>query len=374
MKVGVPQEVKDHEYRVAITPIGVHELTTHGHDVYIEKGAGAGSLIEDGEYEAAGAKILDSADEVWGNAEMVLKVKEPVAEEYHRMHEGLTLFTYLHLAADKPLTQELLQRKVTAIAYETVQLPSGGLPLLYPMSEVAGCLAPQVGAHSLMKAQGGRGVLMGGVGGVANAKVVIIGAGVSGQNAANIALGMGADVTLLDTDLDKLRMSFWRYNNRVHGLASSQLAIRQQVVEADMVIGAVLIPGAAAPKLVSNELVSQMKPGSVLVDIAVDQGGCFQDTHPTTHSDPTYEVHDSIFYCVANMPGAVPNTSTYALTNATMPYAVALADKGWVKACRDDHSLTLGLNTYDGRLTNAPVGAATGIDAVDPDEVLAGAG
>ena len=273
---------------------------------------------------------------------MVLKVKEPVAEEYHRMREGLTLFTYLHLAADKPLTEELLARKVTGIAYETVQLPSGGLPLLYPMSEVAGCLAPQVGAYSLLKAQGGRGVLMGGVGGVANAKVVIIGAGVSGQNAANIALGMGADVTLLDTDLDKLRMSFWRYNNRVHGLASSKLAIEQQVREADMVIGAVLIPGAAAPKLVSNELVSQMKPGSVLVDIAVDQGGCFEDTHATTHADPTYQVHNSTFYCVANMPGAVPNTSTYALTNATLPYAVALADKGWAQACRDDRSLALG--------------------------------
>ena len=223
---------------------------------------------------------------------MVLKVKEPIAEEYERMREGLVLFTYLHLAADKPLTEELVNRKVTGIAYETVQLPSGGLPLLYPMSEVAGCLAPQVGAHALLKAQGGRGVLMGGVGGVANAKVVIIGAGVSGQNAANIALGMGADVTLLDTDLDKLRMSFWRYNNRVHGLASSKLAVEQQVMEADMVIGAVLIPGAAAPKLVSNELVSRMKPGSVLVDIAVDQGGCFEDTHATTHSDPTFQVHE----------------------------------------------------------------------------------
>jgi alanine dehydrogenase len=374
VKVGVPKEVKNHEYRVAITPIGVHELIAHGHDVYVERSAGVGSQIEDSEYESAGAKILDSPDEVWDNAEMVLKVKEPISEEYDRMHEGLTLFTYLHLAADKPLTEELMQRKITAIAYETVQLPSGGLPLLYPMSEVAGCLAPQVGAHALMKAQGGRGVLMGGVGGVANAKVVIIGAGVSGQNAANIALGMGADVTLLDTDLDKLRLSFWRYNNRVHGLASSQLAIRQQVREADMVIGAVLIPGAAAPKLVSNELVSQMKPGSVLVDIAVDQGGCFEDTHATTHSDPTYEVHNSIFYCVANMPGAVPNTSTYALTNATMPYAVALADKGWVRACRNDHSLALGVNTHDGRLTNAPVGEATGIDALDLDEVLAGAG
>jgi alanine dehydrogenase len=370
VKVGVPKEVKNHEYRVAITPIGVHELAEHGHDVAVEKGAGAGSQISDEEYVAAGATIIDSADDVWGSVDMVLKVKEPVAEEYHRLREGLTLFTYLHLAADKPLTDELLGSKVTGIAYETVQLPSGGLPLLYPMSEVAGCLAPQVGAHSLMKAQGGRGVLMGGVGGVANAKVVIIGAGVSGQNAANIALGMGADVTLLDTDLDKLRMSFWRYSNRVHGLASSALAIRQQVMEADLVIGAVLIPGAKAPTLVSNELVSQMKPGSVLVDIAVDQGGCFEDTHPTTHADPTYEVHNSVFYCVANMPGAVPNTSTYALTNATLPYTVALADKGWQQACRDDHSLALGLNTHAGDLTNAPVGDATGISAVSLDSVL----
>jgi alanine dehydrogenase len=371
MKVGVPKEVKNHEYRVALTPVGVHELVQHGHEVVIESGAGGGSQIPDEEYVAAGATMLDSADDVWGSADMVLKVKEPVAEEYGRMREGQTLFTYLHLAADQPLTEELLKRQVTGIAYETVQLPSGGLPLLYPMSEVAGCLAPQVGAYALMKAQGGRGVLMGGVGGVANAKVVIIGAGVSGQNAANIALGMGADVTLLDTDLDKLRMSFWRYNNRVHGLASSKLAIEQQVREADMVIGAVLIPGAKAPKLVSNDLVAQMKPGSVLVDIAVDQGGCFEDTHATTHADPTYTVHNSVFYCVANMPGAVPNTSTYALTNATLPYVVALADKGWQQALRDDRSLALGLNTHAGKLTNAPVGEAHGIDAVSLDEVLA---
>ncbi len=374
MKVGVPKEVKNHEYRVAITPIGVHELASHGHEVFIERGAGVGSSISDEEYVGAGARIVPTAEDAWGTeggVDLVLKVKEPMAEEYPRMREGLTLFTYLHLAADKPLTTELIDRKVTAIAYETVQLPSGGLPLLYPMSEVAGCLAPQVGAYSLMKAQGGRGVLMGGVGGVANAKVVIIGAGVSGQNAANIALGMGADVTLLDTDLDKLRMSFWRYNNRVHGIASSRLAIEQQVMEADMVIGAVLIPGAAAPKLVSNELVSRMKPGSVLVDIAVDQGGCFEDTHATTHADPTYPVHGSIFYCVANMPGAVPNTSTYALTNATMPYAVALADKGWQQACREDHSLALGLNTHAGQLTNTPVGQAVGIEAVSLEDAIA---
>jgi alanine dehydrogenase len=370
MKVGVPKEVKNHEYRVALTPIGVHELTQHGHEVYVEKTAGAGSQIPDEEYVAAGATMLDGPDDVWGTADMVLKVKEPVSEEYDRMKEGQTLFTYLHLAADKALTDELMARKVTAIAYETVQLPSGALPLLYPMSEVAGCLAPQVGAHSLMKAEGGRGVLLGGVGGVANAKVVVIGAGVAGQNAANIALGMGADVTLLDTDLDKLRMSFWRYNNRVHGLASSQLTIQQQVTEADLVIGAVLIPGAKAPKLVSNELVSQMKPGSVLVDIAVDQGGCFEDTHATTHADPTYTVHNSVFYCVANMPGAVPNTSTYALTNATLPYAVALANKGWQRALREDHSLSLGLNTYAGDLTNGPVAEAHGLQSVSLEEAL----
>jgi alanine dehydrogenase len=371
VRIGVPKEVKNHEYRVAITPIGVHELVAHGHEVFVEKSAGAGSQVDDDAYVAAGGTILDSVDDVWGQAEMVLKVKEPVAEEYHRMREDQVLFTYLHLAADRELTDELVKRKVTAIAYETVQLPSGSLPLLYPMSEVAGCLAPQVGAHALLKAQGGRGVLLGGVGGVANAKVVVIGAGVSGQNAANIALGMGAEVTLLDTDLDKLRMSFWRYNNKVHGLASSQLAIRQHVLEADLVIGAVLIPGAKAPKLVSNELVSEMKPGSVLVDIAVDQGGCFEDTHATTHDDPTYTVHNSVFYCVANMPGAVPNTSTYALTNATLPYSVALANKGWQQACRDDHSLALGLNTYQGRLTNAPVAEAHGLDSVPLDSVLA---
>jgi alanine dehydrogenase len=370
MRVGVPSEVKNNEYRVAITPIGVHELVAHGHEVIVQSGAGLGSQIPDAEYAAAGARLLDSADDVWAEAELVLKVKEPIASEYHRLREGLVLFTYLHLAADRELTEELIKRKVTAIAYETVQLPSGGLPLLYPMSEVAGCLAPQVGAHALMSPEGGRGVLLGGVGGVAQAKVVVLGAGVSGQNAANIALGMGADVTLLDTDLDKLRMSFWRYNNRVHGLASSKLAIEQQVLEADLVIGAVLIPGARAPKLISNDLVSRMKKGSVLVDIAIDQGGCFEDSHPTTHADPTYRVHDSVFYCVANMPGAVPNTSTYALTNVTLPYAVALAAKGWRQACVDDHALALGLNTHAGELVYAPVGEAHQLPSTPLVEVL----
>ncbi|MDP3969203.1 MAG: alanine dehydrogenase [Nocardioides sp.] len=370
MRIGVPREVKNHEYRVAITPVGVHELVQHGHEVVVEKDAGAGSHVPDDEYVAAGARVLDDVEDVWGSADLILKVKEPVAEEYHRLREDQVLFTYLHLAADETLTDELLDRRVTAIAYETVQLPSGSLPLLYPMSEVAGCLAPQVGAHSLMRAEGGRGVLLGGVGGVANAKVVVIGAGVAGQNAANIALGMGADVTLLDTDLDKLRLSFWRYNNRVHGLASSALAIQQQVTEADLVIGAVLVPGAKAPRLVSNDLVAQMKPGSVLVDIAVDQGGCFEDTRPTTHADPTFPVHESVFYCVANMPGAVPNTSTYALTNATLPYVVAVAEKGWKSALRADHSLALGLNTHAGRLTHDAVAAAHGRDATPLDEVL----
>ena len=371
MRIGVPKEIKNHEYRVAITPVGVHELVSHGHQVVVEQGAGVGSSITDDEYVAAGATIEPRAEDVWGGAEMVLKVKEPIASEYPLLRDDLTLFTYLHLAADRPLTEALVESRTTGIAYETVQLTNGSLPLLYPMSEVAGCLAPQVGAHSLLKAQGGRGVLLGGVGGVANAKVVIIGAGVSGQNAANIALGMGADVTLLDTDLDKLRMSFWRYSNQVHGLASSRLTLEDQVRSADLVIGAVLIPGAAAPKLVSNELVSQMKPGSVLVDIAVDQGGCFEDTRPTTHADPTYQVHQSTFYCVANMPGAVPHTSTYALTNATLPYTVALANKGWRRALGDDPALALGLNTHAGSVTNAPVAEAHGLASIPLADALA---
>ena len=371
VKVGVPSEVKNHEYRVAITPVGVHELRRNGHEVLIQKGAGLGSSITDDDYRAQGAQIIDSADDVWGEADMVLKVKEPVATEYHRMREGLTLFTYLHLAADQPLTDELVSRKVTAIAYETVQLPSGLLPLLYPMSEVAGCLAPQVGAHSMMKAQGGRGVLMGGVGGVANAKVVVLGAGVAGQNAANIALGMGAEVTLLDTDLDKLRMSFWRYDNRVRQIASSSLSVRQEVLAADMVIGTVLIPGAKAPKLVTDDMVAQMKPGSVLVDVAIDQGGCFEGSRPTTHADPTFTVHNSIYYCVANMPGAVPNTSTWALTNATLPYAVRLANQGWRTALTESPALALGLNTHAGQVTCQGVADAFGMPCTPVAEALA---
>ena len=370
-RIAVPTEVKNNEFRVAITPVGVNELVRAGHEVFVQAGAGLGSSLSDDDFVAQGARIVDGADATWAAGDIVLKVKEPVASEYHRLRSDLTLFTYLHLAADQAGTEALLNAGTTAIAYETVQLPSGLLPLLYPMSEVAGCLAPQVGAHSMMRPEGGIGVLMGGVGGVANAKVVILGAGTAGQNAANIALGMGADVTLLDTDLDKLRMSFWRYNNRVHGLASSTLAIRQQVMEADMVIGAVLVPGAKAPTLVSNELVSQMKPGSVLVDIAVDQGGCFEDTRPTTHADPTYQVHNSIFYCVANMPGSVPNTSTWALTNATLPYAVRLADRGWLEASRADKSLALGLSTHAGEVVYAPVAQAHGLAHRELSEVLA---
>ncbi len=371
MKVGIPREVKNNEYRVAITPVGVAELVGHGHEVYIQAGAGVGSSISDEEFVSQGATILAEADDVWGVADMVLKVKEPIAEEYHRLREGLVLFTYLHLAADKPLTEELMAKKVTAIAYETVQLPSGLLPLLYPMSEVAGCLAPQVGAHAMMKAQGGRGVLMGGVGGVANAKVVVLGAGVAGQNAANIALGMGAEVTLLDTDLDKLRMSFWRYDNRVRQIASSKLSVRQEVLGADLVIGTVLIPGAKAPKLVTDEMVAQMKPGSVLVDVAIDQGGCFEGSRPTTHADPTFTVHDSVYYCVANMPGAVPHTSTWALTNATMAYSVRLADKGWRAACQADRALALGLNTHDGLVTYKAVADDLSLAYRPLDEALA---
>ncbi len=371
MRVAIPTEVKNHEYRVAITPVGVAELVGHGHEVFIQAGAGLGSSISDAEYIAQGATIVPTAAETWAIGEMVMKVKEPIPSEFGYLRDDLLLFTYLHLAADRPGTDALLNAGTTAIAYETVQLPNGLLPLLYPMSEVAGCLAPQVGAHAMMKAQGGRGVLMGCVGGVANAKVVVLGGGTAGQNAANVALGMGADVTILDTDLEKLRTTFWRYENRVHGIVSSKLAIREQVLAADMVIGTVLIPGAKAPKLVTNDMVAQMKPGSVLVDVAIDQGGCFEDSHPTTHAEPTFTVHNSVFYCVANMPGAVPNTSTWALTNATLAYAVQLADKGWKRACRDNASLALGLNTVAGQITYPGVADAFGLGYTKPADILA---
>ncbi|WP_031467008.1 alanine dehydrogenase [Sciscionella sediminilitoris] len=360
MKIAVPREIKNNEYRVALTPAGAHELTEHGHEVFVEADAGIGSAIADEDYLAAGAKILQTAEDVWAEGEMVLKVKEPIAEEYPRLRAGQTLFTYLHLAADKALTEALLASGTTAIAYETVQLPNRSLPLLAPMSEVAGRLAPQVGAYSLMKPSGGRGVLPGGVPGVLPAKVVVIGGGVSGLNAARIAAGMGADVTVLDTNVDRLRQ-IDETHPQLKTLSSNALHLAEAVTSADMVIGAVLVPGAKAPKLVSNELVSRMKPGAVLVDIAIDQGGCFADSRATTHDDPTFAVHDTVFYCVANMPGAVPNTSTYALTNVTLPYAVSIADKGWHSALAADPALALGLNTHDGKLTNGPVAEAHGL-------------
>jgi alanine dehydrogenase len=360
MKIGVPAEVKNHEYRVAVTPAGVHELVRHGHDVHVQRGAGLGSHIPDEEYLFAGAKILDTADDVWAGTDLVLKVKEPIAEEYGRMREGQVLFTYLHLAASRPCTDALLAAKVTGIAYETVQV-GNTLPLLAPMSEVAGRLAPQVGAYNMMRSNGGRGVLPGGVPGVAPAKIVVIGGGVSGLNAAQIAVGLGADVTILDVNIDRLRQIDAIYQGRLKTIVSTAYAIEQEVLAADLVVGAVLIPGAKAPTLVSNDLVSRMKPGSVLVDIAIDQGGCFEDSRPTTHDAPTFQVHGSIFYCVANMPGSVANTSTYALTNATLPYAVKLAGLGWRQALRADPSLALGLNTYDGQITNGPVAVAHGL-------------
>jgi alanine dehydrogenase len=370
MRIGVPGEVKVDEYRVAITPAGVHELVRNGHEVYVEKDAGAGSSIDDDLFAGAGASIVGAADDVWATADLILKVKEPIAEEYPRMREGQTLFTYLHLAADKPLTEELVRRKVTGIAYETVELPDHSLPLLAPMSEVAGRLAPQVGAHTLMRAQGGRGLLMGGVPGVYAAKVVVIGAGVAGQNAAAIALGMQAEVLLLDRNVARLRLMDAIYQGHCQTVASNTYEIEKAVIDADLVIGAVLVPGAKAPKLISNELVSRMKPGSVLVDISIDQGGCFEDSRPTTHDDPTYKVHNSVFYCVANMPGAVPHTSTYALTNVTMPYAVELANHGWRGALRSDPSLAKGLNTHGGAVTNAPVAEAHGMAHTELAEVL----
>ncbi|MGH3359085.1 MAG: alanine dehydrogenase [Nocardioidaceae bacterium] len=371
MRIGVPAEVKVHEYRVALTPAGAHELVARGHDVVVERGAGEGSAIDDDEYVAAGAKIVADPDDVWAAAELVLKVKEPIEQEYHRLRDDLTLFTFLHLAASRPCTDALVAAGTTAIAYETVQLPSGALPLLFPMSEVAGCLAPQVAANALFRANGGKGLLLGGVSGVRPAKVVVLGAGVSGRNAVAMAVGMWADITVIDKDLDKLRELDRLYQGRVKTVASNAYEIEKAVLQADVVIGAVLVAGALAPRLVSNDLVRRMKPGSVLVDIAIDQGGCFEDSRPTTHADPTYPVHDSLFYCVANMPGVVPNTSTYALTNATLPYITAVADLGWRDALRADPVLAPGLNVVGGRVCNGPVAAAHGMEPLELADALA---
>jgi alanine dehydrogenase len=371
VKVGIPRELKDNEYRVAITPSGVRELSAAGHDVYVEHDAGVGSSLADDQFVAAGAKILPTADDVWGTADLVLKVKEPIAEEYHRMRADQVLFTYLHLAASLDCTKALLESGITAVAYETVELPDRSLPLLAPMSEVAGRMAPQVGAHLLERGQGGRGVLMGGAPGVYPARVVVLGGGISGSNAAWIAQGMEAEVLLLDKNVAKLREVDRIHKGRIQTVASNTLEIEKAVLEADMVIGAVLVPGAKAPILVTDEMVRAMKPGSVLVDIAVDQGGCFAHTRPTTHSHPTFVVHDVIHYCVANMPGAVPHTSTYALTNVTIPYAVEIANRGVVEAARRDPALALGVNVVGGQVTYEPVAEAHGLTSVPLAEVWA---
>jgi alanine dehydrogenase len=376
MKVGVPAEVKNNEYRVAITPSGVHELVANGHEVLIQEGAGLGSSISDDDYRAAGATIATgspdaAADAVWDAADLLLKVKEPIESEYRHFRDGLVLFTYLHLAAEPQLTTALVEAGVTGIAYETVQLPNRALPLLAPMSEVAGRLAPIVGANAMLRPHGGPGLLVPGVAGTRPANVVVIGAGVAGTNAVALSVGLGAQVTVLDTNIQRLREMDDDYAGRIVTIASNAFEIERAVLAADLVIGAVLVPGAKAPKLVSNALVSRMKPGSVLVDIAVDQGGCFEDTRPTTHADPTYAVHGSIFYCVANMPGAVAHTSTYALTNATLPYVRAIANSGWRDALRADPALALGLNTHAGSVVNGPVATAHGLASTPLEVALA---
>jgi alanine dehydrogenase len=370
MKVGIPREVKDSEFRVAITPAGAHELVRMGHDVLVEHEAGLGSAIPDADYVEAGARIVPDADAVWAETELVCKVKEPVAQEYHRMRRDQVLFTYLHLAASAECTKAIVDSGITAIAYETVQLADGSLPLLAPMSEVAGRMAPQVGAHHLQRESGGRGVLMGGVSGVYAAKVVVLGAGVSGMNAAAIALGMQAEVLLLDRNIDKLRQADRIYQGHLQTIASNAYEVERACLDADLVIGAVLVPGAKAPTLVSDALVARMKPGAVLVDIAVDQGGCFESTHPTTHSEPTFRVHDAVFYCVANMPGAVPHTSTFALTNVTLPYAERIAESGWRRAVQAEPALAAGVNVVAGEVVCAPVAEAHGLPSRPLAELL----
>ncbi|GFG76403.1 alanine dehydrogenase [Mycobacterium botniense] len=370
MRVGIPAETKNNEFRVAITPAGAAELTRRGHEVLIQAGAGEGSAIADGDFKAAGAQLIGSADEVWAAADLLLKVKEPTPLEYRHMRRGQTLFAFLHLAASRTCTEALLSSGATAIAYETVQTADGSLPLLAPMSEVAGRLSAQVGAYQLMRTQGGRGVLMGGVPGVEPAEVVVIGGGRAGYNAARTASGMGAAVTVLDINVNKLRELDAEFGCRIRTCYSSTYELENAVKGADLVIGAVLVPGARAPKVVANSLVAAMKPGAVLVDIAIDQGGCFEDSRPTTHDDPTFAVHDTLFYCVTNMPSAVPKTSTWALTNATMPYVIKLADHGWRAACRSDPALAKGLSTHDGALLSEQVAADLGLPFTDRASVL----
>lgn len=372
MIIGVPKEVKQDEYRVAITPAGVRELTSAGHIVHVEQGAGEGSSIPDSEYMSTGAKILPDADDVWAAADMVLKVKEPVAEEYARLsaRSDQVLFTYLHLAASRECTEALVAAGNVAIAYETVRLADGSLPLLTPMSEVAGRMAPLVAAHHLMRPGGGRGTLVCGVPGVEAAKVVIIGAGVAGMAAATLAVGLHANVVILDRNLERLRQVDHHFRGALETIASSTHAIEQQCVDADIVVGAVLVVGARAPKLVSDDLIGEMRPGSVLVDISVDQGGCFESTRPTTHSNPTFPVRGSILYCVANMPGAVPHSSTYALANATLPYTLELATRGWQDAVRLDPPLAEGVNVVHGHVTCEPVADAHDLAYTALDELL----
>jgi alanine dehydrogenase len=359
--VGIPTEVKDHEYRVAATPEGIRELTHAGHRVVVEAGAGNGSAIADGDYVAAGAEIAPDADAVFGEADMIVKVKEPQPEEYERFRPGQIVFTYLHLAADERLTRFLIERKVASVAYETVQTSDGRLPLLAPMSEIAGRMAPHVAATWLERAHGGRGVLMGGASGVAPAKVVVLGAGMAGSNAAWIAAGMEAEVVVVDRNVERLRFIDQIWRGRIQTVASSRLAVEQLVLDADVVVGAVLVPGAKAPHLVTAEHVRRMRPGAVLVDISIDQGGCFATSRMTTHSDPTYVVDDVVHYCVGNMPGAVPRTSTYALTNVTLPYVLTVADLGLDEAVRRDRALALGVNVLEGSVTNAGVADAHGL-------------
>ena len=370
MLIGCPKEIKPQEFRVGMTPAAAHEAISAGHSVIIETRAGVGAGFSDDDYRAVGARIVDTAAEIFATAEMVVKVKEPQPGERKQLRKGQVLFTYLHLAPDPEQTHDLLASGVTGIAYETVTDRTGGLPLLAPMSEVAGRLAPQVGAWALQKANGGRGVLLGGVPGVAPAKVAVIGGGVVGTHAAKIAAGMGADVTVFDRSIPRLRYLDDVFGGTFKNAYSSAANIAEAITQADMVIGAVLIPGAAAPKLVSRAQLKTMKPGSVLVDVAIDQGGCFETSHATTHQDPIYEVDGVIHYCVANMPGAVARTSTQALGNATLPFLMALANKGWKRACAEDAHLLAGLNVHEGKLTYAAVGEALGLPTVEPKSLL----